>query len=569
MSSMPRWLASRLPHTCVQRPEVAPRRRRANAASLAPRAAARRLSHTAAAWLACLTLAACGTGMPRTAAVPPATQASAVVATSGGPVQGLRGADMDEYLGIPYAAPPVGNLRWRPPQPPQPTQTVLHATHFAPTCAQSPRGAFASPSEAEDCLYLNVFAPRGAATDRATSRPVMVWIHGGGLFSGESNDYDASALVRAGAIVVTLNYRLGALGFLSQPALDAEGHAYANYGLMDQQAALHWVQHNIAAFGGDPRKVTIFGQSGGASSVLAQLASPAAAGLFQRAIVQSGTRIAPYTPQQALAAGAAFAASAGCADQSAQCLRALDVRQILRHQASIARYIGTHFPVVDGAIVTRTAQQAFEHGEFNRVPVVNGLVADEQAFFLPELMTGAAPLDADGYRRFLQSFGASHSAALRDAYPLASYASPSEAEIAATQDLKICIARYLDRNLANYVPVYGYQFDDRSAPSYFGAVSYPMRAYHTAELQYLFPHFHGGAGTPHPLDAAQQALAQRMVADWTNFAASGTPAAAWPRYSAANDSVERLDTRAPAVTVAYGAGRHCDVWEPVALAAAR
>ncbi|MDQ7978827.1 carboxylesterase family protein [Paraburkholderia sp. SARCC-3016] len=163
----------------------------------------------------------------------------------------------------------------------------------------------------------------------------------------------------------------------------------------------------------------------------------------------------------------------------------------------------------------------------------------------------------------------SHSAALRDAYPLASDASPSEAGIVAAQDLKICIARYLDRNLANYVPVYGYQFDDRRAPSYFGPVSYAMRAYHTAELQYLFPHFHGGAGTPHPLDAAQQALAQRMVANWTSFAASGTPAAAWPRYSAANDSVERLDTHAPSVTAAYGAGHHCDLWEPVALGAAR
>jgi para-nitrobenzyl esterase len=565
MNSTPRIPVPRPLHRCARRLNAAFQRQSpgGNAATMT----ARRLT-LSAAYIACALLTACGTPPTGSATTPSGTRLTDVIATTGGPIQGLHAALEDEYLGIPYAAPPVGKLRWRPPQAPLRLQSTLRTTHFAPTCAQAPRGAFASPSEAEDCLYLNVFVPRDAATDHVTLRPVMLWIHGGGLFSGESNDYDASALVRAGAIVVTVNYRIGALGFLSQPALNAEGHAYANYGLMDQQAALHWVQANIAAFGGDSHKVTIFGQSGGATSVLAQLASPAAAGLFQRAIVQSGTRIAPYTQHEALAAGEAFAAAAGCPDQSAQCLRALDVQQILRHQTAIAAYIGTRFPVVDGTIVTRTAQQAFERGEFNRVPVVNGLVADEQAFFMPEIMTGAPPLGADGYERFLQTFGATRSASLHAAYPLASYASPSEAEIAATQDLKICTARYLDRNWANYVPVYAYQFEDRDAPSYFGPVSYPMRAYHTAELQYLFPRFHGGAGTAHPLDAAQQALAQRMVADWTRFAASGAPPATWPRYSAASDSIERLDTRAPAVTAAYGIGHHCDLWEPVVLGAA-
>jgi para-nitrobenzyl esterase len=565
MSVAPRFPVLRTLRSAARRLKRAAVHRRLGNAAATSACAVASLLPLAAAYTACALLTSCSTQTTGSANDQHLTD---FVATTGGPIQGLRVAHADEYLGIPYAAPPVGKLRWRPPQAPLRAQTILRTTHFAPTCAQAPRGAFASPSEAEDCLYLNVFVPRDATTDNVTPRPVMVWIHGGGLFSGESNDYDASALVRAGTIVVTMNYRIGALGFLSQPALDAEGHAYANYGLMDQQAALRWVQANIAAFGGDPHKVTIFGQSGGATSVLAQLASPAAAGLFERAIVQSGTRIAPYTQHDALAAGEAFAAATGCADQSAQCLRALDVRQILQHQAAIAAYIGTHFPVVDGTIVTHTAQQAFERGEFNRVPVVNGLVADEQAFFMPEIMNGAPPLGADGYERFLQSFGAARSAALHAAYPLASYASPSEAEIAATQDLKICTARYLDRNLANYVPVYAYQFDDRNAPSYFGPVSYPMRAYHTAELQYLFPRFHGGAGTAHSLDAAQLALAQRMVADWTRFATSGAPATTWPRYSAASDSIERLDTHAPTVTVAYGIGHHCDLWEPVVTGAA-
>jgi para-nitrobenzyl esterase len=398
----------------------------------------------------------------------------------------------------------------------------------------------------------------------------MVWIYGGGLFSGESNDYDGSQLARAGTIVVTFNYRVGALGFLSQPAINAEGHAYANYGLMDQQAALHWVKRNIAAFGGDPDNVTIFGQSGGGTSVLAQLTSPTASGLFERAIVQSGTHIGPYSPDEALSAGKAFAAQAGCPDQSAQCLRNLSVTQILQHQADVARRITTYYPVIDGQIVTQSAQQAFEQGTFNRVPIVNGLVEDEQAFFLPEILTGAAPLDANGYQHFLNSFGAAHAASLASAYPLTAHASPSETEIAAAQDMKVCVARYLDRNWSRYVNVYAYQFDDRTAPSYFPPVSYPMRAYHTSELQYLFPLFHGGGGTPHALNPAQQTLSQQMVAYWTSFAATGVPVtsiAPWPAYRAADDNVQRLDTTGVRSVSAYGTGRHCELWDTIVLKA--
>jgi para-nitrobenzyl esterase len=335
---------------------------------------------------------------------------------------------------------------------------------------------------------------------------------------------------------------------------------------MDQQFALQWVRRNIGAFGGDPGNVTIFGQSGGATSVIANLASPTAAGLFQRAISQSGTRVTPYTPRQALDAGQAFASAAGCPDQSAQCLRALSVEQILSHETPIARYLGTHFPVADGTVITQTAQQAFESGQFNAVPIMNGLVQDEQAFFLPEMLNGASPLNAAGYDVFLKLTGGKYADALRRLYPLSSYPSPSLAEIAVAQDEKICTARYLDRTWAHYVPVYAYQFDERRAPSYFTAPSYPMRAYHTAELQYLFPLFHGGQGRPHPLDAAQQALSDQMVGYWTSFAANGTPtspAAAWPRYAPAADDVQHLDATAIASTPAYGAASHCDLWDAI------
>jgi para-nitrobenzyl esterase len=519
------------------------------------------------------TLVLCGVAACTT--VPPTVQRDAqalalteVVPTTSGPIQGLKTSGMDEFLGIPYAAPPVGNGRWRPPQPVPEASQVLQATKFASTCAQSPRGAFASPSITEDCLYLNVFTPRpGPAV--SVKRPVMVWLHGGGLFSGESNDYDAGKLVRrGGVVVVTLNYRVGALGFFSQPAVNAEGHPYANYGIMDQQFALQWVRRNIANFGGDPGNVTIFGQSGGATSVIANLASPTAAGLFQRAISQSGTRVSPYPQQVALDAGKELAAAAGCPDQSAQCLRALSVEQILRHQARIAGFLGTHYPVVDGTIITHTAAQAFGSGQFNHVPVMNGLVQDEQAFFMPEMNSGVA-LTAAGYDSFVLSFSKRNAAAIAAQYPMASYASPSLAEIGVSQDLKVCTARYLDRTWAKYVPVYAYQFNDRTAPSYFQQVSYPMRAYHTAELQYLFPLFHGGQGTPHALNAAQEQLSNHMVDYWTSFAgggvptAPGTPASAWPRYSTTPDDVQYFDLPTIRTADAYGDAHHCGLWDPI------
>ena len=489
---------------------------------------------------------------------------TAVVATVDGKVQGTSAQGVDRFLGMPYAAPPVGPLRWRPPQAPASWSGIRQATRFAPFCPQLPRGVFASPSTSEDCLYLNVFAP---AHSEGRHLPVMVWFYGGGLFSGESNDYDGSKLARRGrTIVVTLNYRIGALGFLSQPALNAEGHPYANYGLMDQQYALRWVRRNIARFGGDPGKVTIFGQSGGATAVMAQLVSPTAAGLFQRAIVESGTHIKPYPAVVALQAGEDFARAAGCPDQDAACLRALSVRQVLGHQAGVVKHVVVGFPTVDGTVVTHDAYPAFRAGQFNKVPILAGLTEDEQAFFLPEA-NGGAPLDAAGYERYLKSFGAEHAAELERHYPLSRYASPSLAEIAAAQGFKVCTSRRLYRAWSRYVPVYAYQFDDRRAPTYFPPLSYPMRAYHTSELQYLFPLFHGGQGTPHPLSASQSRLSDAMVDDWTSFARLGVPQAAgqpaWLRYTAADDNVLTFTPGAIRISRGYGTSYDCALWDRV------
>ena len=242
-------------------------------------------------------------------------------------MQGKTAARPSEYLGIPYAAPPVGALRWQPPQPAAPWHGIREATSFAPHCAQ-PGSPFGVASTSENCLYLNVYTPAGA---RGRNLPVMVWIHGGALVVGESDDYNPAALVQHGVIVVTINYRLGVFGFLADSALAGRlGGPSGNYGLMDQQAALRWVQRNIGGFGGDARNVTVFGESAGGLSTLAQLVSPGARGLFQRAIVESGSYdLTQASLAEAEAAGAAFAATVGCASNTAACLRSLPVSTIL------------------------------------------------------------------------------------------------------------------------------------------------------------------------------------------------------------------------------------------------
>src|SRR6516225_6806409 len=225
------------------------------------------------------------------AAAPSSGNSGPVVRIGGGLVRGADNGGVSTFLGLPYAAPPTGNLRWRPPQPASSWSGVRDATQFGPSCPQAlTRNPLLPPGPiSEDCLYLNVYAPPVGSNDQG-GRPVLVWIHGGGLVQDGARDYDGSKLAAAGAVVVTINYRLGALGFLAHPALASRpGGAAGNYGLMDQQAALRWVQRNIARFGGDPDNVTIAGQSAGGLSVLAQMVSPGARGLFQRAIVQSGT----------------------------------------------------------------------------------------------------------------------------------------------------------------------------------------------------------------------------------------------------------------------------------------
>src|SRR5215472_18159100 len=251
-----------------------------------------------------------------------------ILITDRGPVRGMVTTTLRMYLGIPYATPPVGRLRWRPPKVHERWSTPLNAAKFGNHCPQE-ASVFGTASVTEDCLYLNVFTPN-LSDEASTSRayPVMVWIHGGALTVGESDDYTPTKLVQQGVIVVTFNYRLGALGFLAHPALSAESpdHISGNYGIMDQQFALKWVQRNIASFGGNPDQVTVFGESAGGLSVFLQLASPRAARLFHRGIVESGAYgLTLPTLADEESHGEAFAVNVGCNTQSATCLRSKSI----------------------------------------------------------------------------------------------------------------------------------------------------------------------------------------------------------------------------------------------------
>ena len=487
---------------------------------------------------------------------------SPVVATTGGLVRGLAAGATDEFLGIPYAAPPVGPLRWRPPQPAAPWSGVRDATQFAPHCPQ-PATFFGVASMSEDCLYLNVFTPPGGQR-RDTSRPVMVWIHGGALITGESDDYDPAGLVRHGVIVVTINYRLGALGFLAHPALASQpGGPSGNYGLMDQQAALRWVQRNIRAFGGDPRNVTIFGESAGGLSVLSQLASPGARGLFSRAIVESGAYNLTQAPlATAEAAGEAFAASAGCASQTAACLRSLPVSAILDNED-----FGGYTPDIDGQVLTQSLKTAFASGQFNRVPVINGSNHDEWRLFVGESEAEGAPVTAANYQDMIAStLGVSPSiaAVIAGEYPLSSYSSPAVALGAVGTDaIFACPALTVDQSLSAYVPTYAYEFNDENAPEPFlpPVTGFSYGAAHASELQYLFSM---PEAFPAALSPPQQRLASAMKRYWTSFAHRGSPGSrggtAWPLFDSTSQQVLSLIPPRPQTETGFAAEHHCAFW---------
>ena len=489
-----------------------------------------------------------------------AARGGPVAVTADGAVRGLANGAVDEFLGLPYAAPPVGALRWQPPQPAASWPGVRAATAFAPHCPQ-PASPFGQASMSENCLYLNVFTP--SRYQPGPGHPVMVWIHGGALVTGESDDYNPAKLVADGVTVVTINYRLGALGFLAHPALaDAKGQS-GDYGLMDQQAALRWVQRNIARFGGDPHDVTLFGESAGGLSTLSQVASPQARGLFQKAIVESGSYDLTQAPLSAAeAAGEAFATKAGCASQTAACLRSLPVSTILADEDTAG-----YTPNLNSEVLPESLGTAFAAGDFNRVPIVNGTNRDEWRLFVALDTLEGDPVTAANYQSMIASTASvspAEAAVVAAHYPLSGFASPADALGAVGTDaIFACPALTMDQELSRFTPTFAYEFNDEHAPERFlpPISGFSYGAAHASELQYLFQL--NASLIPGTLTPEQQRLAAGMRQYWTNFARSGSPSASgapWPRFGDDGQRMISLIPPVPQAETGFAAEHQCAFW---------
>ncbi|MGW5867638.1 carboxylesterase/lipase family protein [Streptomyces sp. NPDC055239] len=458
----------------------------------------------------------------------PRTGGGALVRTDGGWLRGQATAEGRQFLGIPYARQPVGDLRWKEPRPAKSWKGVRDADAFGNRCVQSSSWdpGYENPSHTEDCLDLNVYTPEG----QYKQRPVLVWLHGGGLTAGAGEDIVPDAFARdTGTVVVTVNYRLGAMGFLAGDGLDGEASdgVSGNYGMLDQQAALRWVRANIGSFGGDRQRVTVAGESAGGRSVCTQLASPAAKGLYRAAIVESGAYgdCAARERKEALTQGAAFAKKAGCPDPATApaCLREKPAEEILAAQAGF-----DWGPVAGGEFLPVQPEQAYKNGSASRVPVLNGANSDEGRLFAYGQFDGQGkPLTEEQYPGALaQAYGADLGAKVLERYPVAEHASPTHAYAAAQGDRTFaCTALRMDRTLAGRGPVYAYEFADRTSPP-FASIrdagrTFDFGATHVNEVQYLFKHF----GLPTPLNAEQRDLARQMVQYWGSFIHGGPPRA--------------------------------------------
>jgi para-nitrobenzyl esterase len=480
-----------------------------------------------------------------------------LVTIASGMLDGSETAGVVSWKGIPYAAPPIASLRWSAPAPPAAWSDIRHAKAFGNECVQSGSNG---PVGNEDCLFLNVWAPAGF---EGQSLPVIFFVHGGGweIGSGDLAIYDGSYLAAQGpAVVVTINYRLGVFGYLSLAALAAEdsSHSTGNYGLLDQIAALRWVRDNIHAFGGDAKRVTLWGQSAGGWSTLMLLTSPSAAGLFSRAFSESGGTSARVL-SDAESYGESFASTLKCSTNTLACLRAVDTATLQNTLPT-----GWWAPVVDGAVLPQPVLTTFAAGTQAHVPVMIGTTGSE--FSYPGI--GATPsvdsvvTEADYEAALQTNFGAANVQSILGLYPAASYPSPRAAYVATVTDAYMTcstrrIAKAITSSQAQPVWRYLYNHTDTSGPS---------RQYgpgHFMDVPFWFFNFAAGQLSP---DAAETALGQAMTTYLTQFAANGDPngkggAVAWPPYVVGSDPAVQLGT--PPISITGVRTSNCDLWDTV------
>jgi para-nitrobenzyl esterase len=483
-----------------------------------------------------------------------AQQTTTVVQVDSGQLQGAMEDGVVSYKGIPFAAPPAGDLRWRPPQPVAPWTGVRPASEFGANCMQGrfgppqAAGANAAPAPSENCLFLNVWRPASAA---ARARlPVMVWIHGGGFTGGSGSSPTGSQFAKQGVVLVSINYRLGRFGFFAFPALSRErpDETKGNYAYMDQIAALQWVKRNIAAFGGDSNNVTIFGFSAGGVSVHSLLASPMARGLFHKAIAESGGSrdsvltarplredgVDPNYPVSAETIGIEFARSMGIegTDQAAMArLRALSADEVLRGAPAQRGARGPSYettPILDGKLITETAETAYKAKRQPRVPIIVGSNSAD---------TAGNRVRATTKEQFFARFG-KWSAQAKAAYDpdgttdLATMVTRANDDFGQAEPARFAANAFA----ANGSPAYRYRFS--YVPT---AMREQMRAGapHGGEIGFVFGTLTARPGST--ISAEDQAVSRMAQSYWVNFAKTGDPNGAglpaWPRHDASKDLI--------------------------------
>ena len=495
-----------------------------------------------------------------------------LVTTDKGPVQGSMSDGIRVWLGIPFAAPPVGDLRFLPPQDAPAWTATKNAYNVGAECPQLNFGG-STPTlvagSAEDCLYVNVWAPQGDVKNA----PVFVWIYGGGFTIGSGGDrmYDGENIARTqNAIVVTFNYRLGALGWLSHPDLATEEGVTTSpsQGLLDQQAALKWVHRNIAAFGGDPNNVTLAGESAGAISVCAHLAAPGSSALFQHAIVESGVCFSSVLfapPAAANDQGDRLATAVGCTTPGSilSCLRSKPPEQIIAalptREAEFGATGDAFGPVVDGAVLPAIPLDAIRAGQFAKVPTIIGTNVNEGDLFmyLWQVDKNAPPSSTDVRASLALLFSQPQVDLIAARYPVDTNPPLAFSQII-TDGVFACPARRTARAIAAAgVPAYLYQFTYPYVVPALGGVV----ASHSFEIPFVFRNGFLGA----QMSDAELALADRVDGYWFRFATAGDPngnqAVAWPAYTEANDTNLVIDS-----TIATNVGLKkdaCDFWDSI------
>ena len=484
------------------------------------------------------------TSRPASAAEPQ----SLPVTTEYGAVQGVRlSGHISAYRGIPYAAPPIGIQRWKPPAPPTHWEGVRQAAESGRACLQLKSRldniyADAPFEMSEDCLYLNVWKP-----DSVKRAPVMVWIHGGAFSGGHSGSafYDGAELARHGVIVVSMNYRLGILGFLAHPELTREStrHVSGNYGLLDQLEALRWVKANIAAFGGDPENVTIFGESAGGTSVMDLLVSPPARGFFSKAIIESGYMVS-NAELHASRYGLPSAEDIGVATASALGAKTIEELRNRDGQELVAASAKTGFvplPTIDGWLLPHELVDAFDSGEQAHVPILVGSNAGETRSLrglLPPIPANAADYEL----KVRQLFGDLSDGFLK-LYPSSNL---EESVLEATRDglYSWTAQRLALKQAAVGQAAYLYYF----AHSYPSEIPLKVEAFHASELPFVFGHLEPANLPPNwprpPNTQQEKALSGAMMNYWTTFARTGTPTSAHaPAWKAFADGESYMEFR--------------------------